>query len=299
MSPKQLEYFLEVYKYKSIKIAAEKLIISPQAISKMIKEIEAELDVVLFIRGKKHLEPTIEAEYLKNYAIKILEDFKNINNIKRLSNIENKALTVYSVDGFLQYVTVKFITDFKSQYPDILLNIVETTEKDIINKLKNSEINFAILSTALDSKAFDNIYLYKDNNCLIINKNHPLAKKDFIFSHDLNNQPIAGKGSNYSCYNSNISKIFNKNIYPNIVLETTNDMLIVQMAQKNLAIGICIDYIAKPFIDDEVVIKYASDIDISRNMFLVENNHSVLNKEDYLFKKFLIEWIEKHKNVAK
>jgi len=49
MSPRQLEYFLEVYNYKSIKKAADKLIVSPQAISKTIKEIEIELNVKLFI----------------------------------------------------------------------------------------------------------------------------------------------------------------------------------------------------------------------------------------------------------
>lgn len=53
MSPRQLEYFLEVYNQRSIKKAAEKLIISSQAVSKIIKEIEEELQVELFIRGKK------------------------------------------------------------------------------------------------------------------------------------------------------------------------------------------------------------------------------------------------------
>ena len=63
MSPRQLEYFLEIYNQRSIKKAAEKLIISPQAISKTIKEIEEKLNVTLFVRGKKSLEPTAEAEY--------------------------------------------------------------------------------------------------------------------------------------------------------------------------------------------------------------------------------------------
>ena len=67
MSPRQLKYFLEIYNQRSIKKAAEKLIISPQAVSKTIKEIEEELQVTLFIRGKKSLEPTTEAVFLKNH----------------------------------------------------------------------------------------------------------------------------------------------------------------------------------------------------------------------------------------
>lgn len=53
MSPRQLEYFLEIYNQRSIKNTAEKLIISSQALSKTLKEIEDELQVKLFIREKK------------------------------------------------------------------------------------------------------------------------------------------------------------------------------------------------------------------------------------------------------
>ncbi len=93
MSPRQLEYFLEIYNQKSIKKAAEKLIISPQAVSKTIKEIEEELQVDLFIRGKKSLEPTVEAELLKNHAIKILDEYDKINSIKKFNEMKRKALT--------------------------------------------------------------------------------------------------------------------------------------------------------------------------------------------------------------
>ena len=132
MSPRQLEYFLEIYNQKSIKKAAEKLIISPQAVSKTIKEIEEELQVDLFIRGKKSLEPTVEAELLKNHAIKILDEYDKINSIKKFNEMKRKALTIYSVDGFLQYVTVKFIEDFQKHFPDILLNIIEKQQKKIL-----------------------------------------------------------------------------------------------------------------------------------------------------------------------
>ncbi len=94
------------------------------------------MQVNLFIRGKKELEPTMEAESLKNHAIKILQEYDRINNLKSYSEYQNRVLTIYSIDGFLQFVSVKFIQDFKESHPDILLNIVENTEKDIIDKLK-------------------------------------------------------------------------------------------------------------------------------------------------------------------
>lgn len=255
MSPRQLKYFLEIYNQRSIKKAAEKLIISPQAVSKTIKEIEEELQVTLFIRGKKSLEPTTEAVFLKNHAVKILEEYENINAIKSFHKRENKILTIYAVDGFLQYVTIKFIEDFQKIFPDILLNIIETTEKDIVEKLERRDIDTAIITRTLNSELFNHTYLYSNKNCVVINKENPLAKKLTISQTDLDQQPIAGKGMAYSCYSSNVRRLFQRNINPKIKLETTNDSLIINMAERNLAIGITLDYIAFSADSKHVVIR--------------------------------------------
>lgn len=139
--------------------------------------------------------------------------------------------------------------------------------------------------------------MYSNNNCLVINKNNPLAKKDKISSSDLHNQPIAGKGSNYSCYTSNISRLFQRNINPKIVLQTTNDSLIINMAEKNLAIGITLDFIARNYKNDDVVIKSFVEDNQNRNIFWVENNYCILTKEEQEFKIFLLNWLEEHREA--
>lgn len=294
MSPRQLEYFLEIYNQRSIKKAAEKLIISPQAVSKTIKEIEEELQVTLFIRGKKSLEPTTEAAFLKNHAVKILEEYEKINAIKSFHKRENKILTIYAVDGFLQYVTIKFIEDFQKNFPDILLNIIETTEKDIVEKLERRDIDTAVITRTLNSELFNHTYLYSNKNCVVINKENPLAKKLTISQTDLDQQPIAGKGMAYSCYSSNVRRLFQRNINPKIKLETTNDSLIINMAERNLAIGITLDYIAFSADSKHVVIRPFEE-EQKRNVFWIENNSGVVNKEEHLFSKFLFKWIEEYK----
>lgn len=294
MSPRQLKYFLEIYNQRSIKKAAEKLIISPQAVSKTIKEIEEELQVTLFIRGKKSLEPTTEAVFLKNHAVKILEEYENINAIKSFHKRENKILTIYAVDGFLQYVTIKFIEDFQKIFPDILLNIIETTEKDIVEKLERRDIDTAVITRTLNSELFNHTYLYSNKNCVVINKENPLAKKLTISQTDLDQQPIAGKGMAYSCYSSNVRRLFQRNINPKIKLETTNDSLIINMAERNLAIGITLDYIAFSADSKHVVIRPFEE-EQKRNVFWIENNSGVVNKEEHLFSKFLFKWIKEYK----
>lgn len=295
MSPRQLEYFLEVYNCKSVKKASEKLIISSQAVSKTIKEIESELNIELFIRGKKELEPTPEAEQLRNHALKILKEYRKIENIKAISEKEKKTLTIYSVDGFLEYVSVEFIEDFQNMYPDIILNIIEITEKNIVEKLENREIDVGIITRMLDTDLFYSAYLYSNKHCLVINKNHPLAEKESIAQTDLNYQPIAGKGAEYSCYNANMRKLFHRNINPKIMLETTNDSLILKMAERGLAIGITLDYIAFAGKNENTVIRPYEEEGQRRNVFWTENNYAILKQEELIFRNFLLNWIEIHR----
>lgn len=295
MSPRQLEYFLEVYKCKSIKRASEKLIISPQAVSKILKEIETELNIALFIRGKKELEPTAEAEQLRNHAVKILNEYRKIENIRLIAEREKKTFTIYSVDGFLEYVSVEFIKDFQDAHPEIILNIIETTEKDIVDKLEKREIDVGIITKMLDTNVFQSSYLYSNQNCLVVNKNHPLAEKKSISQSDLDYQPIAGKGAAYSCYSSNMKKLFHRNINPKIMLETTNDSLIIKMAEKGLAIGITLDYIAFTRKNENTVIRKFEEDGQVRNVFWTENNYALLTHEEFLFKNFLSDWIKQHK----
>lgn len=295
MSPRQLEYFLKVYYYKSIKKAADKLIVSPQAISKTIKEIEIELNVKLFIRGKKQLEPTSEAEQLRVHAEKILKEYKNIENIKIVAEQKKRTLTIYSIDGFLEYVSIDFIEEFQNTYPSIILNIIEMTEIALVEKLEKREINAGIITKVLDTDIFQSIYLYSNQNCLVINKNHFLAKKKSIEQSDLDNQPIAGKGASYSCYNSNMKKLFYKNITPKVMLETTNDILILKMAEHGLAIGITLDFIAFKRKNKNTVIKMFKEDMMKRDVFWIENNYTTLTREEKIFRDFLLKWIENHK----
>lgn len=129
MTKKELDYFLKVYEYKSIKKAAENLFISSQGLSKTIKNLEAELGVQLFKRTAQGVEPTISAHNLKRRAKIIISEFESIKNDMLLEReVTTTTLRVLSSFGILKYLTLDFVTNFYERYPNIHLNIVEYPE---------------------------------------------------------------------------------------------------------------------------------------------------------------------------
>jgi DNA-binding transcriptional LysR family regulator len=58
METRQLKYFLEVWRTRSISLAAENLSLTQPALSQQIQRLERELATRLFERSRRGMEPT-------------------------------------------------------------------------------------------------------------------------------------------------------------------------------------------------------------------------------------------------
>ena len=84
MNQTHLSYFITVYNYRNISKAAEEIHISRQALSKIINDMEREMDAILFERTQDGLIPTDIGNELYYHAENILHEFEEIQNINYL-----------------------------------------------------------------------------------------------------------------------------------------------------------------------------------------------------------------------
>ena len=86
-----LHVFDAVMRFNGLRAAAERLFITPQAVSQQIKSLEGQLQVQLFRRSGRNTIPTEEAVILARYVengfqefsegIKIISEGKKVNRI--------------------------------------------------------------------------------------------------------------------------------------------------------------------------------------------------------------------------
>lgn len=84
MTFQQLQYILEVARTGSVSGAAKKLYLSPSSVSVAVSSLEEELGYPIFARGQKGLSPTAQGEKVLEYAKRILDTYRHLNNIKPL-----------------------------------------------------------------------------------------------------------------------------------------------------------------------------------------------------------------------
>ena len=89
MDYRHLKYFMEVAQQKSFSKAARSLHISQSAISRMIKSLEDEMGVTLFIRNAKTVELTAPGTIFLNYAKRALFVFEHLK-----SDFENEEIGI-------------------------------------------------------------------------------------------------------------------------------------------------------------------------------------------------------------
>ena len=294
---KHLTYFLKVYESGSIKKTADELFISSQGLSKMIRQLEDELEVSLFTRTAGGLIPTLAAVELKPRAEKILNEYDLIKRGLTDSSICKHVLTVVSTLNFLQFVSVRFVEDYYAAHPDVILNLVELSDYAGMKKVGSGEVELAFMCGPVDTTSFAAIHnLFSQRFVAVVNEDHPLAKEKSLTLKQLEGEQLILPSREYGFYTAQLNHFLSIGVDPYIYFETTNLSIIPQFAARNHGIGITLDYIAYSDPLPGTVIIPFEGAGQSRSIYLVKRRGSKLSPEAIAFRDFTLKWIAGHKN---
>lgn len=161
MTIHQLEYIVALNRQRHFVKAAEECGVAQPTLSAMIRKLEEELEIVIFDRDKHPIEPTPIGERIIRQAERTLEEMNKINEMVH-SEVEalSGSLRIGVIPTVAPYLIPSFISTFKENYPQIELAITEMRTAMILQQLKHSLIDMAILSTPIDNQDFLEIPLY-------------------------------------------------------------------------------------------------------------------------------------------
>ena len=169
------KFFYAVSEYKSFSKAAENLHISQPAISHAVKELENQLNTKLFIRNNKNVVLTEDGEKLIHYVKKA---FDNITMGENVIKEKEKKLTGTIRIGIYSHISLfllpKIIKKFNLKYPDAKFYIYCTSNAEMLEKLRNRELDFVVLQYPIfiNDNTFTEEILCEMDTCFFGNKEH-------------------------------------------------------------------------------------------------------------------------------
>ncbi len=290
MNQRQLKYFLEVYNQKCISSAARSLYISPQGLSKTIASLEDELKVSLFVHSHNRITPTKYAVQLAAHAKNILDEYELISNKLFLTQNPFKMLTIYCSYDVPQLIPADFFYHFHKEYPEIKLRLREYPDNEILSSMENGSTELSIFPGPFDTEKMNGDLLFCEPFCLVVNKEHPLAKKKYISMSEIKDEALVVKDMSSQTSLHQIQDLLKEGIDVNIMLEVSDAHLIHQMAENNYAIGMSLLYLAKKIRSEKIRILRFEEKWMTKNLFLVHDKNNFLSYEASVFRQALLDY---------
>lgn len=189
---RQLQFFVAVAAQGSVSRAAQNVPISQSAMTEAIKELEADLGVVLFERHSRGLNITHKGHQFLRHANKILA---TVSDARR--SLEDHEVTV----GKLQlgvtslvagYILPDILARFRRAYPGVEVSVVEDDGEYLEHLLIGGELDVAILVFAdqRDMRALEAEIIEVSPYRAWLPLGHPLTNSDVISIHDIVQESI-------------------------------------------------------------------------------------------------------------
>lgn len=163
MNIQQLEYIVAVDQYRQFAKAAEHCFVTQPTLSMMIQKFEDEIGLKIFDRSKLPVTVTNEGQEIIIRAKKILSEIKQIKDYsKEIKGDVKGELRIGIIPTLAPYLLPLFLKSFSDAYPDLKLVIRELMTDDLLNHLKSSEIDVAILAGPINEKDLTEVSLFKE-----------------------------------------------------------------------------------------------------------------------------------------
>jgi LysR family hydrogen peroxide-inducible transcriptional activator len=191
MNLRDLQYIIAVAETHHFGKAAARCFVSQPTLSGQIKKLEAELGVTIFERTNRSVEVTPIGNAILEHARLIMEQADAIQQLA-LAHQDPLAgpLRIGAIPTLSPYLMPLILVPLKEQHPQLKLVLSEEMTGTLLERLRNHEIDAALLATPVEDHDLETIPLFDEPFWLAHPREHEFYNKDEITREDLDNTEL-------------------------------------------------------------------------------------------------------------
>lgn len=238
MDTKELSCFIRCCEEKSINKAAKQLFITPQGLSKIIRNLEDEFHTRLFDRTPQGITPTESGEYLYRQSRGLFIKLEEIKTgMERLQERGRKIRIGFSC-GVLQVLPFAGIEQCKKEHPERTILWEESSNDEIKARLQRGELDLAFVVGHFPTAGIYAQEIFSTKLYAVVYEGHRLFSRKKLRIADLKDEPLITLNEKYQCYYSLANRFHDLGFSPNIVIKTVESSLIYRLCEAETGIGI-------------------------------------------------------------
>ena len=239
MDIKQLNYFIQIANDESYSTASKKLYISQPALSKVVKNLEQELNMKLFYSSERKTKLTDEGRAFFEKAQKLVEDF---NHLLESTGKSDKTEKGFLSLGLMPIVGSCFLSEivieFQKEYPNIDISISEKGANSIQQDVFLGTMDIGCAITPIYSNQFEIIPIIHDRNMVLVNENHPFASKEKLTVSDLIDENLVIFSEEFTLNQQIMAACKEVGFKPNVAVTSTQWDFLTELVALNFGISI-------------------------------------------------------------
>lgn len=286
---RQLKVFSSVANHLSFTRAAEELCLTQPAVSMQVKQLESQLDVLLFEHMGKKIYLTDMGHEVYHYARAILQHVDELqsvlNNMKGLS----KGRLKISVASTANYFIPALLAAFTKRFPGITVSLDVTNRETLLAQLSSNEVDLVIMGQPPADVDLGAVPFMENPLVIVAPPDHPLTKDKQIPLKRLEREIFlvreSGSGTRIA-----MERFFAEHdVHITTGMEVGSNEAIKQSVQAGLGLGLLSrDTVEMELTLDRLAILDVAELPIMRYWYVVYREGKRLSKVAQTFKDFLI-----------
>ncbi len=271
MNLRALRLFREIVLGGSLNEAAERMNTSTSAASRLIANLEQELNLQLFSRTNRRLLLTEDGDLFYRSIMHTLDGLEEIpvlaGDIRRRTR---EWLSIVTAAPLAKGLVSPALAELKRQGCDFRCSVSVETRFDIESRVATRAYNLGLISLPVENSIIrlEPVPFLKARVGLVLPRSHPLADKDVVSSADIVGQPLIGLRPGQRWRDRANELLGRTGVQPKFWIETNATPLVVSMVRAGLGMSLIDrisagllgegdDAVFRP-IDEEYWVTYAS-----------------------------------------
>ncbi|MGM0215851.1 LysR substrate-binding domain-containing protein [Enterococcus sp. AZ109] len=160
---KLLETFRVVYETRNFSKAGEILFISQPSVSSQIKQLEAELKTMLFLRnGRKEIVATPQADLLYQETLDLLENWNGLLSQLSSERDQKTICRIAASHTFAVYLLPMLLKELVVKFPEISFSVRMLNSMEVLDAISKHEVELGFIEKPLSTGQVQRFTLMED-----------------------------------------------------------------------------------------------------------------------------------------
>lgn len=202
MTFQQLEYIVAVDKHRHFVNAATACGVTQATLSGSIQKLEEEIDVIIFDRSKRPIEPTALGKRIISQAQIILHNSADLRDMVQDEKREERgALRIGMLPSVAPYLYPAFARLMRDQHAGVTTYIYESPATHLVDQVAAAELDMAVVASPMltDSNLLE-LELYQERFAVYVSPAHPLSAREWVRPEDLQDGDLWVLNDIHDCY---------------------------------------------------------------------------------------------------